>query len=529
MAIKSKENAADMIDGNNYQSCVSLQTGINTLTNYNTIGILGNIAALNSNLYKCSAIAASMKKAETSVFLNHASIGTIGSIIPAIWNDEQYPTETTVTSLLGTASKLSQNGFIKIDEGISAWNSNLYATGSIRALPTGVNAFANLASVGILGSASAIWNDEQYSPGITATSLFATTSISPENSFIKIYEATSALNRNSYTTGSASIGFTGVNAFANLAAIGAFRNTSAILNDQQYSTGIVATSLLATTNRIAENGFIKIDGALSAWNSNLYTSGSIVASGINIANFGSAGEMKNLSLISGGLTTLTASAYTNFNSYKATGIIPPNSNPAITGASYWKHSLNDIAINRASLNYLSSYSSIENFNSKFNLDEYLSNHVKKSKKPSQNKNKDEIFIETYLAKIDLNFYNMWTGAIEAFHSNNADKIRHFSVSIRELFTHFMLRFAPDEQIKAWSKDPQYYHNEKPTRKARYLYFYRNISGSFPEEVKQGAFEYISLLDTIQKGTHEIKPNFPMKAKIIFLLKSLLETHFSKNN
>src|SRR5205085_12231527 len=49
---------------------------------------------------------------------------------------------------------------------------------------------------------------------------------------------------------------------------------------------------------------------------------------------------------------------------------------------------------------------------------------------------NEILLSSHLPKIDSGLYKMWKGAIEAYNSNNSDRVRHFSTSIRELYTHF---------------------------------------------------------------------------------------------
>jgi len=50
---------------------------------------------------------------------------------------------------------------------------------------------------------------------------------------------------------------------------------------------------------------------------------------------------------------------------------------------------------------------------------------------------NEIQLSIYLPRIDAGLYKMWKGAVEAYHSNNSDKVRHFSTSIRELYTHLI--------------------------------------------------------------------------------------------
>lgn len=148
---------------------------------------------------------------------------------------------------------------------------------------------------------------------------------------------------------------------------------------------------------------------------------------------------------------------------------------------------------------------------------------------------NEIMLSTHLPKVDPGLYNMWKGAIEAYNSNNSDRVRHFSTSIRELYTHLMHLLAPDHAIKQWSTDPLNFHEGRPTRKARLLYICRNISNApFNTFVKKDVDATIAFIDIFQKGTHDIDPAFSknhlvtIKSKAENTLKFLLEIHFSTN-
>lgn len=149
---------------------------------------------------------------------------------------------------------------------------------------------------------------------------------------------------------------------------------------------------------------------------------------------------------------------------------------------------------------------------------------------------NEIQLSCHLPRIDPRLYKMWKGAIEAYHGNNSDKVRHFSTSIRELYTHFLHILAPDEAIKKWTSDPSHYHEGRPTRKARILFICRNINNdSFTSFVKKDVEATIAFIDIFQKGTHDIDPLFSpnhlvtIKSKAENTLKFLLEIHFTTNN
>ncbi|MGA0558305.1 hypothetical protein ACO2Q8_16720 [Larkinella sp. VNQ87] len=148
---------------------------------------------------------------------------------------------------------------------------------------------------------------------------------------------------------------------------------------------------------------------------------------------------------------------------------------------------------------------------------------------------NENSLSEYLPKIQKGLLSMWKGALEAYNSNNPDKARHFSVSIRELFTHLMHLLAPDDEIKKWTQEKSNYHEDRPTRKARLLYICRNISNNklnkFIEKDIQATIEFINLF---QDGTHSIESGFELeqlfaiKIKAETTLKFMLEVEFNIN-
>ena len=148
---------------------------------------------------------------------------------------------------------------------------------------------------------------------------------------------------------------------------------------------------------------------------------------------------------------------------------------------------------------------------------------------------NEISLTNYLPKIHPDLYLMWQGAIQAYHSENPDKIRHFTTSIRELFTHVLHFLAPDVEIKNWTVDPSNFHSGKPTRKSRIQYILRNInSQTFDTFIKKDIDAIIAFIDIFQSGTHKIKSDFSegqliaFKSKAESTLKFLLEIHFKTN-
>jgi hypothetical protein len=148
----------------------------------------------------------------------------------------------------------------------------------------------------------------------------------------------------------------------------------------------------------------------------------------------------------------------------------------------------------------------------------------------------EYKLSEYLPKLHPGLYKLWKGAIETMQSINSDKIRHFTTSLRELYTHVIHLLAPDQMIKKWSNDPEHYYNSRPTRKARLQFICRNINNDpFKDFVKKDIETTLAFIDLFQSGTHKIDSDFTeehlkvIKSKAESSLKFLLEIHFETNN
>lgn len=146
---------------------------------------------------------------------------------------------------------------------------------------------------------------------------------------------------------------------------------------------------------------------------------------------------------------------------------------------------------------------------------------------------NEYNLNSLLPKLNSGLLKMWQGSVEAFNSNNSDKVRHFMVSLRELFTHVMHNLAPDNEITNWTNNGDYFDNGKPTRKARLHYIYRNIANDpFNKFVDRDVEATLSFIGMFQQGTHSIDNPFTekqlaaIKSKAESTLKFLLEIHFS---
>jgi hypothetical protein len=148
---------------------------------------------------------------------------------------------------------------------------------------------------------------------------------------------------------------------------------------------------------------------------------------------------------------------------------------------------------------------------------------------------NEVELSKHLPKLNNGLLVMWQGAIQTYHSSNPDRIRQFSVSIRELYTHLLQILAPDNEVKNWTTNEELYHNGRPTRKARLLYVCRNINNhSLEEFVNKDVAATLSFIDVFQDCTHSITPNYSssqllaIRCKAESTIKFLLAIHFSNN-
>ena len=121
-----------------------------------------------------------------------------------------------------------------------------------------------------------------------------------------------------------------------------------------------------------------------------------------------------------------------------------------------------------------------------------------------------------LQAIDPELYRLWKGAWDALFSENPDRVRHSLTSARELVTHVLHALTPDRQIQAWSADASYFHNGKPTRRARLMYLLSPIeSEHLKDYLKKEIDACLALIDMFQVGTHSVCPPFSdMQVRVI---------------
>lgn len=120
----------------------------------------------------------------------------------------------------------------------------------------------------------------------------------------------------------------------------------------------------------------------------------------------------------------------------------------------------------------------------------------------------ESSLEELLVHLNPEIKQLWLGAKEALSSSNPDKKRHVVVSLREMFTHILHSIAPDNEIFKWTSESSYYHEGRPTRKARLLFVCRDINhGPFKQFVNKDVESHIQFIRLFQRGTHEINIDF----------------------
>jgi hypothetical protein len=115
-------------------------------------------------------------------------------------------------------------------------------------------------------------------------------------------------------------------------------------------------------------------------------------------------------------------------------------------------------------------------------------------------------VDLMLADLDADLVTMLDEAMEVVFSTSTGKVRHASVSLRELTTHVLHRLASDDEIVAWSKDPNHYHNGRPTRQARVLYVCRHVNyGPYGEYLRKSVNATVAFFDALN-GLHDVRPD-----------------------
>ena len=141
-------------------------------------------------------------------------------------------------------------------------------------------------------------------------------------------------------------------------------------------------------------------------------------------------------------------------------------------------------------------------------------------------------LEMLLTALNPDFVVPLHGARQALDSTNPDHVRHFAISLRELFTQVLHRLTPDDKVRAWSNAPEHFDDRgRPTRRARLLYISRIVNrGAFSTFVEKDIDALLECLSLFQQETHEIVPTYTseqlriMRVRMEFALLCLLEIH-----
>jgi len=114
-------------------------------------------------------------------------------------------------------------------------------------------------------------------------------------------------------------------------------------------------------------------------------------------------------------------------------------------------------------------------------------------------------VDELLAALDSTLVPLLTGARQAVRGVNADRPRHVTTSLRELFTQVLHSLAPDDAVAAWSSDRDDFANGRPTRRARLMYVCREInSGPLVDFVRKDVSAALSFVDSLSAGTHTVQ-------------------------
>lgn len=102
-------------------------------------------------------------------------------------------------------------------------------------------------------------------------------------------------------------------------------------------------------------------------------------------------------------------------------------------------------------------------------------------------------VDYMLDKLNPDYVTMLDEAFEAYRSRSVGRVRHVSVSLRELCMHILHDLSPDKAVAAWTKDPNHYDKGRPIREARVLYICRGV-----EYALYPAYVHKSLRATIDR-------------------------------
>lgn len=133
-------------------------------------------------------------------------------------------------------------------------------------------------------------------------------------------------------------------------------------------------------------------------------------------------------------------------------------------------------------------------------------------------------VDILLSDFNNRLCSLLQGARDSLASNNPDRARHVTTSVRELFTQVLHTLAPDDEIREWSTSEQHFYNNRPTRRARLLYICRHINcDPLTRFVEDDVKAALSFVDSLNAGTHVVESRLTESqlSSIVSRIESLL--------
>ncbi|MBI1312887.1 hypothetical protein GC176_16480 [bacterium] len=133
-------------------------------------------------------------------------------------------------------------------------------------------------------------------------------------------------------------------------------------------------------------------------------------------------------------------------------------------------------------------------------------------------------VDDLLAAFDKRLIRLLHGARQSLCSDNPDRARHVTTSMRELFTQVLHALAPDEDIRMWTSNDDFFHENRPTRRARLLYICRHIDcDPLSRFVQDDVRAALSFVESLNAGTHVVESRLStvQLSSIISRMESLL--------
>lgn len=133
-------------------------------------------------------------------------------------------------------------------------------------------------------------------------------------------------------------------------------------------------------------------------------------------------------------------------------------------------------------------------------------------------------VDGLLAAFDERLVPLLHGARQSLNDDNPDRARHVTTSVRELFTQVLHALAPDDDVRVWSSNDDFYHDNRPTRRARLLFICRHIDcGPLSRFVQDDVRAALSFVESLNAGTHVVESRLSQiqLASIVSRMESLL--------